>query len=223
MLLDDCLRSVDDVSVVHVSSGQEYVQPAGQPGWAAPFFRLSNPMTQPFLSVFAERLMEPTALSRRQVVSDSAWYGSDYFDQYRRAEGLDDCIICAVPLPGNKSFVSVACLNRGESSLEPFATADCQAAELIHAELRWACVSRPEPAESAPESVRSRPQISVAPRFRKVLVRMLAGDSEKQIARTLGLSRHTIHEYIRALYRELGVCSRAELMARFVIRESPSE
>jgi DNA-binding NarL/FixJ family response regulator len=44
----------------------------------------------------------------------------------------------------------------------------------------------------------------------------LRGESEKQIAQKLGLSRHTVHEYVGNIYRHFGVCSRAELMAMWV-------
>jgi DNA-binding CsgD family transcriptional regulator len=52
--------------------------------------------------------------------------------------------------------------------------------------------------------------------MRQTLQRLLVGDSEKQIARCLGLSRNTIHVYVKALYRGFGVSSRGELLAKFV-------
>ena len=57
---------------------------------------------------------------------------------------------------------------------------------------------------------------ALSPRLRQTLERLLAGDSEKQIARHLGLSPHTVHVYVKALYRGFGVSSRGELLARFV-------
>jgi DNA-binding NarL/FixJ family response regulator len=45
---------------------------------------------------------------------------------------------------------------------------------------------------------------------------VLRGESEKEIARHLRLSQHTVHEYVGELYRRFGVCSRAELMAKWV-------
>ena len=48
-------------------------------------------------------------------------------------------------------------------------------------------------------------------RQRQILERLLAGDGEKQIARHLGLSIHTVHSYIRRLYIRLNVSSRSEL------------
>ena len=45
---------------------------------------------------------------------------------------------------------------------------------------------------------------------------MLLGESEKEIAQQLRISRNTVHEYVGLIYRHFGVSSRAELMARWV-------
>ena len=42
----------------------------------------------------------------------------------------------------------------------------------------------------------------------------MAGFAEKAVAAQLGLSRHTVHNHVRAIYRAYGVRSRAELLAR---------
>ena len=51
------------------------------------------------------------------------------------------------------------------------------------------------------------------PRLRRTLERLLAGESDKEIAQKLGISRHTVHEYAGDLYRRFGVSGRGELMA----------
>ena len=56
----------------------------------------------------------------------------------------------------------------------------------------------------------------LSPRHIQTLDRLLAGDSEKQIARHLGISRHTIHVYVKAIYKRFEVSSRGELLARWV-------
>ena len=58
----------------------------------------------------------------------------------------------------------------------------------------------------------------LAPRIRQTLERLLTGDSEKEIAARLGVSRHTIHVYVKSIYRHFNVSSRGELFARFVDR-----
>jgi len=62
---------------------------------------------------------------------------------------------------------------------------------------------------------------ALTPRQRQTLDRLLAGDSEKQVALALGIKRSTVHEHVLAIYRALEVSSRAELLARFVGRPLP--
>ena len=53
-------------------------------------------------------------------------------------------------------------------------------------------------------------------RMRQTLRSLLCGNSEKQIALKLGLSQHTVHVYVKALYKKYGVSSRGELLAKWV-------
>jgi DNA-binding NarL/FixJ family response regulator len=53
-------------------------------------------------------------------------------------------------------------------------------------------------------------------RHRQALRLLLVGKSEKEIARSMGVSLHTVHDYVKSIHRALGVSSRAELMARFL-------
>jgi pSer/pThr/pTyr-binding forkhead associated (FHA) protein len=52
----------------------------------------------------------------------------------------------------------------------------------------------------------------------RVLRLLLTGQTEKEMAAKLFVSPHTVHSHIQAVYRELGVTSRAELMAMFIDR-----
>jgi DNA-binding NarL/FixJ family response regulator len=54
------------------------------------------------------------------------------------------------------------------------------------------------------------------PRVQETLGRLLAGDSEKEIGVHMGVSRNTVHVYVKVLYRHFEVNSRGELLARFV-------
>ena len=53
----------------------------------------------------------------------------------------------------------------------------------------------------------------LSPRMRQVLALLTRGDSEKQVAMALGISRHTIHDHVKRLHRHFGVQSRGELLA----------
>jgi DNA-binding CsgD family transcriptional regulator len=52
------------------------------------------------------------------------------------------------------------------------------------------------------------------PRQQQTLQRLLAGDSEKEAARSLHISRHTLHVYVKEIYRTFQVNSRGELFAK---------
>ena len=49
---------------------------------------------------------------------------------------------------------------------------------------------------------------------RQVLRLLVRGESVKQVAAALALSRHTVHSHAKEIYRLVGVHSRAELIAR---------
>lgn len=55
---------------------------------------------------------------------------------------------------------------------------------------------------------------TLPPRQQDTLRLLLTGLSEKQVADALQLSQHTVHDYVKALYRRMRVSSRAELLAR---------
>lgn len=61
------------------------------------------------------------------------------------------------------------------------------------------------------------------PRHKETLEWLLTGATEKEIAVGLGLSVHTVHQYVKAIYRRFGVTSRAQLMAsRLRVTAAPS-
>ena len=43
--------------------------------------------------------------------------------------------------------------------------------------------------------------VGLSPRLQQTLGLLLTGDSEKQIAAGMGVSRHTVHVYVKQLYR----------------------
>ena len=61
-----------------------------------------------------------------------------------------------------------------------------------------------------------------SPRTQQVLHALLRGLSEKQIAFDLGISRHTVHVYVKLIYQRHSVNSRAELMAAWIDIAPPS-
>ena len=59
-------------------------------------------------------------------------------------------------------------------------------------------------------------QYDLTQRQGEVLLLLLAGDSEKEIAKRLHRSVHTVHTFVKQLHEIFEVSSRGELMARFI-------
>jgi DNA-binding CsgD family transcriptional regulator len=62
------------------------------------------------------------------------------------------------------------------------------------------------------------PLARLSPRAREVLLALVEGDGEKQIALRLGISRHRVHDLVKELHRKFGVSSRGELVAAYYRR-----
>ena len=67
-------------------------------------------------------------------------------------------------------------------------------------------------------SVRPDATAELSPREREVLNGLAEGELYKQIADRLGVSIHTVRNYIRRIYEKLHVQSRTEAVARFLGR-----
>ena len=56
----------------------------------------------------------------------------------------------------------------------------------------------------------------LSPRMRQTLELLVRGDSERQIALKLKISPHTVHVYVKQLYKRFNASSRGELLSRFI-------
>jgi DNA-binding CsgD family transcriptional regulator len=89
----------------------------------------------------------------------------------------------------------------------PFSAAEHRLVRLFHTELGrlW----KRDVLQNA-----KNPHQDLPPRLSQTLAELLAGRSEKEIANRLELSRHTIHNYVKALHQRFEVSSRGELLAK---------
>jgi DNA-binding CsgD family transcriptional regulator len=118
--------------------------------------------------------------------------------EVHRPASVDSSLASLRRLPGGQSRVLILKRAWGEPSFED---EDCETVEIFRAEN--------ESLLQAPESHATH----LSPRERETLDLLLEGLPEKLIAARMGLSRHTAHDYVKVLYRKLGVGSRAALMA----------
>jgi DNA-binding CsgD family transcriptional regulator len=67
---------------------------------------------------------------------------------------------------------------------------------------------------SALTAVAADPLTELSPRAGQTLMLLGAGESEKRAAALLGVSKHTLHDYVKQLHRHFGVSHRRELLVR---------
>ena len=65
-------------------------------------------------------------------------------------------------------------------------------------------------------SQNNTPSPTLTPAEERVFWLLLSGHSEKEIAKKIHLSPHTVHNHVRHIYRAYEVKSRSELLAKFV-------
>jgi DNA-binding CsgD family transcriptional regulator len=163
----------------------------------------------PYLSKFSGKTM---VLSRDQIWGRETWYRSHTFNDIHRACGIDDYVIsiCPTNIPDR---CTTLWLHKGVGSRD-FTPREQGIISLVHMtinnEIGTYLAAADEPTLS-----------SLTHRRLQVLNRLIAGDSEKQIAFALGVAKATIHDHVLAIYRHYEVSSRGELLAKFIGRAKP--
>jgi DNA-binding NarL/FixJ family response regulator len=125
----------------------------------------------------------------------------------RRPNGHDACIYSTIPSsePGRVLGLS---LHRAWGEPQ-FTAAERDAVLMFHQGIEPLLVATWDGDDSLAGVVKRLPL-----RLQRVLFGLLKGESEKQIAGRLGLSGHTVHQYVKDLHALLGVTSRGELLSK---------
>jgi DNA-binding NarL/FixJ family response regulator len=147
--------------------------------------------------------------TRQQVVADRLYYKSRVFNEYLRRAEIGPRIASLYETQEGRSVNNIH-LHRGSAERD-FSEREHQVVDFFHAEV-GPMIGRSLVSETEPYPD------NLSPRLRQTLACLLAGDSEKQVAARLHLSRSTVHQYVGALYRHFGVRSRAQLMSHAMKR-----
>jgi DNA-binding CsgD family transcriptional regulator len=143
--------------------------------------------------------------TREQLCDNQQWYTSEHFNEVCRPSRVDHYVMSILPLRQQGFFHTISFGRRlGGRSFDQHSG---KMLGLLHEELDllWKRPSLiPESSETA----------KLSPRLRQVLDGFVAGFSEKQIARKLGLAKSTIHNHVSRLHRVMDVSSRGELLAK---------
>ena len=89
----------------------------------------------------------------------------------------------------------------------PFTHVEHRLVQLFHTEL--ARLWKKDALQKA-----KNPDVELPPRLAQTLLALQSGCSEKEVSQRLGISQHTVHNYVKALHQRLGVSSRGELLSK---------
>ncbi|MCP3100044.1 LuxR C-terminal-related transcriptional regulator [Myxococcus sp. K15C18031901] len=146
---------------------------------------------------------------RRDLVGDRAWYSAPYVEHHLLPTGLDDSVYSGrwSERPGVVQGIGI---HRGRSGRR-FDAAERELLNLFHSEC-WALLGPVEQDGDRPQADR------LSPRERQTLTLLLQGLGDKDIAARMEISRFTVNQYTKSLYKHFGVRSRAALLALFLER-----
>lgn len=160
-------------------------------------------MTAPFATELADTGTHLTRL-RQQIISDERFHSSPSHPLWEKS-GIGPLILSYRPL-GNGVLSSVG-IYRFLGAPE-FTARESKIVHILLTEVDWLHE------EGLPiEQSRSLP--SLPPRCRIVFTHLLHGRSRKDIATDLSLSVHTVNDYVKTIFRRMGVRSIHELVSRF--------
>lgn len=151
------------------------------------------------------------ALAHTDLLTAREWERSWSYNNLNKLVGSNHTVWCFGRIPrGNGDEMNGIILSRAEgrpdfNSREKGIIRELHAAILPLIAGPLARFSDPSPAD-------------LPPRLRLVLRYLLEGNSDKQIAARVKLSRYTVNEYVDRIFRHFGVQSRPELLARWIRR-----
>jgi len=126
----------------------------------------------------------------------------------------DDCQCCDsfIDLMGMQ-VVATLTVYRQPADGRLFSQREREIVNAMHVEMAW--VYGHDLLMTSPEA------LALPPRKRETLQYLLAGDRETQIAAKVEMSRTTIHNHVKSLYRHFNVASRRELLDKWPKRKEP--
>lgn len=150
-------------------------------------------------------------LSRSDVLSDSQWYRSRYYQDWHSAVGVDAMMYCVLPMPASGSLLDNLLVFIRPLRERDFTTRHRAIVRELHEQIT-ALIGGPLAGLHEPSPA------TLPLRVRQTLQCLLEGDSDKQAARRLRLGRYTVNQYTKVIFAHFGVGSRAELLARWLRR-----
>lgn len=162
----------------------------------------SGAMTAPFAQALVESGAHVTRL-RQHIVPDERFFNSPAQPLWRDAN-VGPLLLSARPLEGEGTSISGF---YRPASAPVFTPRDARIAHIVLSGVAWLHeASTPHP------TTLDMPKLP--PRCRLVLNQMVHGRARKEIASDLGISVHTVNDYIKHIFRHFDVHSQTQLVTR---------
>jgi DNA-binding CsgD family transcriptional regulator len=146
------------------------------------------------------------AATRQELVANRDWYSSDYVNAFLMDAHLDHAIYSCTR--GSAPTVVHGLGFHRERGDKPFDASDRAIVHLFQLE----CLRFFVPTDRQVDDLLRQ---ELPSREKQTLHLLLDGLADKEIAEVMGISRFTVNQYTKSLYRRFGVRSRAALVAKF--------
>lgn len=143
------------------------------------------------------------------VASDREFRSLGLYRDFYRPARVDHQLIVSVPAPHDGTIDVVLNRHRRDFSDQQRELIDLLRPHLRQAAAIAALLSQPVP--EPPRGADGRPLLTT--QQTRILQLVAVGDSDRAVARALGLSVRTVHTHLQHIYRILGVTSRTEALA----------
>ncbi len=180
-----------------------------------------HPLVSPLLKVASRQPSRLLTCLREDLIDDATWSASDEVAALCQKLGVEDCLVSMYPVAqtGQLAWLFLFRKPLADSSASDtrFNVRDRELLHAIHAEMDW-LYQQANLSTSASSATQPLETQMLTTRQKQTLDHLLAGNSEKQAAASMGLSPHTVHIHIKSLYRTFNVNTRQELLAKFIGR-----
>ena len=166
---------------------------------------IEHPDTGAMTASIAQAMIESGHVTRlRQDVIDNDWFLNSAANPYWCAANVGPILFSLRPIP--EVGTSVIAFYRPVSA-PLFTPREARIAHIVLSEVSWLH-------EAGMPHAAAKPIPKLPPRCRLILLQIVAGRSRKEIAADLGLSLHTVNDYLKQIFRHFGVHSQTQLIAR---------
>jgi DNA-binding CsgD family transcriptional regulator len=146
-----------------------------------------------------------------EILTDPRWYGARHLEPHLRRARFADALFSSVRLRAPSHLHGLVLYREPEHA--PFREEDRNLLHVFHAGCEG-LLHPPLDDGDGDEATRAR----LSPRLRQTLELVLNGLCDKEIAERLGISRYTVNQYTKTIYRLYSVSSRIQLLARMLVQ-----